>query len=130
MQPSRRLHRCGAVLATLATAGLAGAVSPTASGVEPIHVSIVMHNEEPLSGQYPDFVNDPSAFWEHRDALVPFVNMLHANGVMFNYQSDWNFLQAVGLYDTGTLSTNGKNIVRYMKEDLGFEVDPHAHETQ
>ncbi|MCG2768867.1 MAG: hypothetical protein L6435_10885, partial [Anaerolineae bacterium] len=55
--------------------------------------------------------------------------MLDANGVMFNWQSDWNFLLAVGLYDTGTPETNGKNLVRYIKEDLGFEVDPHAHET-
>jgi len=88
-----------------------------------------MHNEEPLSGLYPDFVNDEPAFWQHRDALVQFVNMLHDHGVMFNYQSDWNFLMAAGLYDTGTPETNGENIVRYIK-DLGFEVDPHAHETQ
>jgi transglutaminase-like putative cysteine protease len=103
---------------------------PLATAIEPIHVSIVMHNEEPASGLYPDFVNEPDMFWAHRDALAPFVDMLHANGVMFNFQSDWNFLQAVGLYDTGTPSTNGKNIVRYIKEDLSFEVDPHAHESQ
>jgi hypothetical protein len=95
----------------------------------PILASIVMHNEEPLSGQYPDFVTDQPAFWQHRNALGQFVDMLHDNGVMFNYQSDWNFLMAAGLYDTGTPETNGENIVRYIK-DLGFEVDPHAHETQ
>ncbi|MFQ5596189.1 MAG: hypothetical protein ACE5HA_18765, partial [Anaerolineae bacterium] len=77
----------------------------------------------------PDFVNDEPAFWQHRNALVQFADMLHANGVMFNYQSDWNFLQAVAKYDTGTPETNGKNVVRYIKEDLGFEVDPHAHQT-
>jgi hypothetical protein len=93
----------------------------------PVHVSIVMHNEEPP--QYPDFVNDESAFWQHRAALVQFVHMLQFNGVMFNYQSDWNFLQAVAAYDTGTPDTNGKNVVRHIKEDLGFEVDPHAHES-
>ena len=99
------------------------------SDAPPIYVSIVMHNEEPAGGGYPDFVNDPQAFFMHRKALVRFVDMLHANGVMFNYQSDWNFLKAVALYDRGTVETNGRNIVRYIKEDLGFEVDPHAHET-
>jgi len=94
-----------------------------------ILASIVMHNEEPRSGLYPDFVNDEPAFWQHRAALVQFVDMLHDNGVMFNYQSDWNFLMAAGMYDTGTPETDGKNIVRYIK-DLGFEVDPHAHESQ
>ena len=88
-----------------------------------------MHNEEPRMGHYPDFVNDEVAFWQHRVALIQFVDMLDANGVMFNWQSDRNFLLAVGLYDTGTPETNGKNLVRYIKEDLGFEVDPHAHET-
>jgi hypothetical protein len=114
---------------TLATAAVC-VLGSSAAGTEPIYVSIVMHNEEPVSGQYPDFVNEPPAFWQHRNALVPFVNMLSANGVMFNYQSDWNFLQAAEMYDDGTPTTNWKNIVRYMKEDLGFEVDPHAHETQ
>ena len=94
----------------------------------PILASIVMHNEEPRSGQYPDFVNDQPAFWQHRNALVQFVDMLDDNGVMFNYQSDWNFLMAAGLYDTGTPETDGKNIVRYI-EDLGFEVDPFGEDT-
>ena len=94
-----------------------------------IYVSIVSHNEEPLTGQYPDFVKNESAFWEHREAVVKFANMLYEEGVKYNFQSDWNFLLAVNLYDKGTPSTNGKNLIRYLKEDLGFEVDPHAHET-
>jgi hypothetical protein len=43
------------------TAGLVLTAAPTASG-EPIYVSIVMRNEEPVSGQYPDFVKDAPAF--------------------------------------------------------------------
>src|SRR3989344_106744 len=95
-----------------------------------IYVSIVTHNEEPLSGQYPDFVSDEDAFWEHREALVNFAKMLNEEGVEYNYQSDWNFLLAATMYDKGTSSTNGKNFLRYLKEDLGVEIDPHAHETQ
>ncbi|HDZ91641.1 MAG TPA: hypothetical protein ENH37_13345 [Deltaproteobacteria bacterium] len=109
--------------ATLPVYGADEADSP------PIYVSIVMHNEEPAGGGYPDFVEDQRAFFRHRKALLRFVKMLHKNGVMFNFQSDWNFLKAVALYDRGTPETGGKNIVRYMREDLGFEVDPHAHET-
>jgi hypothetical protein len=101
----------------------------SAPGTTPdILVSIVMHNEEPPG--YPNFVQNPTIFWQHRIAVVQFAGMLHDHGVMFNYQSDWNFLKAIGLYDTGTPSTNGKNLLRYLREDLGFEVDPHAHETQ
>ena len=95
----------------------------------PILVSIVCHNEEPAAG-YPDFVADTEAFWQYREALVNFSQMLYEQEVAFNFQSDWNFLLAATLYDTGTASTNGKNVVRYLVEDLGFEADPHAHETQ
>lgn len=108
-------------------AGL-GPVIGLSQAIEPVYVSIVMHNEEP-GGANPNFVGSPPAFVQHRTALVAFADMLYANGAMFNWQSDWNFLQAVAIYDSGTPSTNGKNVVRYLKEDLGFEVDPHAHET-
>jgi len=101
---------------------------PVPDDAPPIYVSIVCHNEEPP--QYPDFVNDEPAFWEQRNSLVSFADMLYGEGVRFNYQSDWNFLLAATMYDGGTPSTNGKNFLRYLKEDLDFEIDPHAHETQ
>ena len=41
---------------------------------------------------------------------IEFVDMLVDNGAMLNWQSDWNFLMAVGVYDSGTPSTNGKNV--------------------
>jgi hypothetical protein len=93
-----------------------------------IFVSIVTHNEEPP--QYPDFVNDETAFWIHRNAVVEFADMLYREGVSYNYQSEWNFLRAAILYDNGTPSTKGKNFLRYLREDLDVEIDPHAHETQ
>ncbi len=95
----------------------------------PIYVSIVSHNEEPLTGQFPDFTADPDTFWVHRNAVVRFAEMLHEVGAKYNFQSDWNFLLAAVMYDTGTVHTNGKNFLRFLVEDLGFEVDPHAHET-
>ncbi len=95
-----------------------------------IYVSVVTHNEEPLSGQYPDFVSSEAEFQRQREALVNFAKMLNEEGVEYNYQSDWNFLLAATMYDKGASSTNGKNFLRYLKEDLGFEIDPHAHETQ
>ncbi|MFC1610028.1 hypothetical protein ACFL6C_03665 [Myxococcota bacterium] len=96
--------------------------------VPTIHVSIVSHNEEPSAPHYPDFVADVDVFWEQREAIVSFANMLHAEDVKYNYQSDWNFLLAATQYDHGTSETNGKNFLRYLREDLGFEIDPHAHE--
>ncbi|MFN0136113.1 MAG: hypothetical protein ACKVS9_08365 [Phycisphaerae bacterium] len=92
-----------------------------------ILVSIVMHFEEPPG--YPNFVSDQSAFNEYRAALVTFAGALHNASVRFDFQSDWNFLAAIDTWDSGDAGTNGKNVVRWLNEDLGFSIDPHAHET-
>lgn len=91
-----------------------------------ILVSIVMHCEEPPA--YPNFMSDKATFEQHRAALVTFANMLHTYEVKFDYQSDWNFLRAIIMHDSGA-DTGGKNVLRWMSEDLKFQIDPHAHET-
>ncbi|MBI5073160.1 hypothetical protein HZA99_05045 [Candidatus Woesearchaeota archaeon] len=92
----------------------------------PIYVSIVTHIEEPPGN--PDYVNSEETFWKDRNGLVSFADMLAEENVKYNFESDWNLLLAATKYDTETDSTNGKNFLRYLKEDLSFEVDPHAHE--
>ncbi len=98
----------------------------------PVYVSIVSHNEEPKNSAYKNYTEDPGYYYSHRENLRKFALMLKRNNVKYNFQSDWTFLKACLLYDTGTvlLDTNGKNIVRWLKEDLNFEIDPHAHETE
>lgn len=95
-----------------------------------IYVSLVTHNEEPDgSAVHPDFTKDESEYWLQRDAVVDFARMLHERNIGYNWQSDWNFLLATTMFDHGTASTNGKNIVRYLSEDLDMRIGPHAHET-
>lgn len=98
-------------------------------GVPPIYITVVSHNEEPVSGRYPNFVEDEDAFWTHRNAVLDFATRLHERGVHYDWQSDWNFLQAVLKYDNGTAETKGKNMVRYLYEDLDVSIDAHAHES-
>ncbi len=96
-----------------------------------VHVSVITHSEEyKKTGSEPDYVNDEDAFWSARKNVVNFAEMLHEEGVKYNYQSDWTFLLAATKFDKGDESTNGKNFLRYLKEDLGFEIDPHAHESE
>ena len=89
----------------------------------PIYVSIVIHNEET-----PDYIANEQRFQDERAALIAFAEMLDLENAMLNWQSDWTFLRAVQLYDDGS-GTGGLNIVAYIAS-LGFEVDPHAHESQ
>ncbi len=90
-----------------------------------VHVLIVTHSEESES-----YNRSEEMFESSRKVLVQFAEMLHDEGVAWNYQSDWTFLLAATQYDAGDASTNNKNFLQYFKEDLGFEIDPHAHETQ
>ncbi len=90
-----------------------------------VYVSIVTHSEEKTH-----YEENETQFNMSRERLVAFAQMLYDEGVAYNYQSDWTFLLAATKFDKGDESTNGKNFLRYFKEDLGFEIDPHAHETK
>ncbi len=96
-----------------------------------IYVTVISHNEEPGQGR-PDYTADRNYYLQNRALVKLLAETVTSKGGKYNFQSDWNYLKAVGLYDTGSVTndTAGKNIVRWMKEDLGVEVDPHAHETQ
>lgn len=95
-----------------------------------IYVSIFTHAEEPKEGVTVNFSQDEEEFWTQRELVVDFATMLHEKGVAYNYQSDWNFLEAALKFDEGTEETNGKNFLQYLYEDLGFEIDPHSHGSQ
>ncbi len=97
-----------------------------------VYVCLFMHNEDPHHKDYPDFSlpENQDAYLESRENLVDFCQMIRRNNIPFNWQSDWNFLSGVARWDTGTVpdTTAGKNVVRYISEDLGITVDPHSHE--
>ncbi|NBS41955.1 hypothetical protein EBS80_04855, partial [bacterium] len=98
------------------------------AGVPVIYVNIASHSEDGTTPGYPDFSTDKASFDTERAGVVAFANMIAQHQAKYDYQSDWNFLLGVQKYDAGDASTNGKNVLRYLSEDLGFAVDPHSHE--
>ena len=97
--------------------------APPATGV--VYVTLAMHNED-------NFPANQQVYLTSRNNLIEFGKMLQRYNVPFNWESDWRFLNGVLQWDTPAVmaSTNGKNIVRYLKEDLGISIDPHSHENQ
>jgi hypothetical protein len=94
-----------------------------------VYVVLFMHNEDNTFGD----IEDPlvrNDYLRHRTALIDMSEYLHEKGVQFAWQSDWKFLELVLKYETPELmaETGGKNIVRWMKEDMGITVDAHSHE--
>lgn len=94
-----------------------------------IYVTIVSHNEEPSFPNHPNFVNDYDTYQSFRNGAVNFAEMLKSEGVKYDFQSDWNFLLAEQENWSDFDNTNGKNLLRWLVEDMGFAVDPHAHES-
>jgi hypothetical protein len=87
---------------------------------------VVTHIEE-----NPPFVENRALYLRCREGLVAMATRLKEMGYTLNFQSDWRFLAAIKQHDDGevTRGTNGKNVLRWLKEDMGFEIDPHAHES-
>lgn len=138
----KRITLIGAALAGLlaagctAPAGTGGPGHDTGTGASPqwqegtVYVTFVSHNEEP-NGRQPDYLNNEAFYLENREVLRQLVELLTANGAAYDFQTDWNFLQAVAKYDTPEVraTTGGMNIVQWMAS-LGVSIDPHAHESR
>jgi len=101
---------------------------PTDDGI--VYLSFVTHNEEPNIRQ-PEYLGDQAFYLENREILRQLVELFTARGVAYDFQTDWNFLQAVARYDTPAVmaSTGGMNIIQWMASK-GVSIDPHAHESK
>jgi len=90
-----------------------------------VYFDFVTHNEETFQWNVPNFYS------ANRTKLVSLSNYFHTNGITWNMQSDWVYLNNVIMQDTTFFPITGnKNILRWMHEDKGIEMDPHAHESQ
>src|SRR5574337_1205592 len=89
-----------------------------------LYINFVSHNEETTTW------NSNAYYTNNRTALISLGNYFQSNGITWNLQSDWVYLTNVLTQETSTLmaQTNNKNILRWLHEDKGVEIDPHAHE--
>ena len=102
------------------------AVSGELSHARHLYLSFVTHNEE--NEPY----NNYNYYITRRNLIVQLAQYVVQNNAVWNFQSDWKFLQWVANFDTGSVvsNTNGKNLIKWLTEDMGIYCDPHAHETQ
>jgi hypothetical protein len=95
-------------------------------GQPPVYFNFVSHNEE--TGQW----NGAPFYTANRAKLITLTDYFNTKGITWNMQSDWVYLTNVLSKEIPALmmQTNNKNILRWMSEDKGVEMDPHAHESQ
>ena len=91
-----------------------------------IYFDILTHNEDSFAWSTTGF------YQNNRSYILNLANYCNTNGISWNMQSDVTYLTSVlnPTNETPALMglTGGKNILRYMHEDLGVEMDPHGHE--
>lgn len=101
----------------------------TGENVTPVYLTICSHNE--TDSRY-DAYNTLSGYLGLRENILKIAQLVKNHNAKWDFQPDWRFLEAALVYETQsgvTDNTNGKNILRYISEDLGVQVDPHSHES-
>ncbi len=105
---------------------------PTASAQTPppVYVVLFTHIEDNTPAGTLGTPQSRQQYMLYRTRLVDMANLARNYNISWSLQPDWKFLLAALLYEDSTLipTTNNKNLLRYLKEDLGVVLDPHSHE--
>lgn len=111
---------------------LAGLLAPLRAAADPPPVPVVLftHIEDNTPAGVLGSVPSRNNYLLYRSRLVDMAALALANAVPWTLQPDWKILRAALLYEDAALmaTTGGKNVFRYLKEDLEVRVDPHSHE--
>ncbi|MDZ7342779.1 MAG: T9SS type A sorting domain-containing protein [candidate division KSB1 bacterium] len=96
----------------------------------PVYVVIFTHIEDNCP---PEPLGSPQSiqnyfFW--RNKTIAIANLFLKHDIKWVFEPDWTFLVAALTYEDDSViaTTNHKNLLRYLKEDLQVTIDPHSHE--
>ncbi len=119
------MRRLGAAVAPL-FAALLLAELPARADVPPVRVVIFTHVEDNTPGGHLGSAQSRQNYLTHRANLIAMASLAGSAGVQWTLQPDWKILEAALLYEDAALraTTNGKNFLRYLKEDRGAVIDP------
>ncbi len=98
--------------------------------VVPVHVVLFTHIEDNTPTGTLGTQQSKDHYTLVRNKMIAMANLALNYNVKWSFQPDWKILRAALLYEDSLtmIGTNGKNFLRYMKEDLGAIIDPHSHE--
>lgn len=115
-------------------------------------------NGIPVTPNFTSIGTTKVTYLKWREALINFARQCQARSLPWQFQSDYNFLEGVRRFEvfggasfdstimsgtfsdssltaftytgvSNTTNTNGKNVIKYLHEDLGVNLDPHSHES-
>lgn len=116
---------------TLALAAFLAVLHASApAGAAPVHVVVFTHVEDNTPGGPLGSAQSRQSYSTVRGNLIAMAGLAESWNIQWTLQPDWKLLEAALLYEDSTrmATTNGKNFLRYLKEDRGVVIDPHSHE--
>lgn len=95
-----------------------------------VHVVLFTHIEDNTPGGTLGSVQSRTSYTRLRANLIDLARRAGTHHLSWTLQPDWKVLEAARLYEdaTTTADTGGKNVLRYLHEELGVTIDPHSHE--
>ena len=109
-----------------ADAGGADAAATTGK----VHVVLFTHIEDNTPAGTLGSAQSRTGYLNLRGKLLEMGRLARSHDLSWVLQPDWKYLEAALLYeDAATMAdTGGKNLFRYLRDDLGVAIDPHSHE--
>jgi hypothetical protein len=107
-----------------------GRRSARAAGPPPVYVVLFTHIEDATPAGLLGTPSNRSSYLNLRSRLLEMGAVAKLHGVRWSLEPDWKFLLAAQQYeDTALMSTTeGVNVLRYLRDVLGVAIDPHSHE--
>lgn len=124
MSPRRLLSVIGIAL-TLILGGPA-----LAQPYPPIYSVLFTHIEDNTPAGTIPSAQSRQQYLNLRSRLIDMGHLSQNSGIPWSVMPDWKFLRAALAYEDAALmaSTSNKNLLRYLREDLGVVIDAHSHE--
>jgi hypothetical protein len=128
------IHRICLLLPGLMSLVLSVCVSTTSAQTQPppVYAVLFTHIEDNTPAGLLGTQQSQQNYLLYRGKLIAVANLCLSYNVRWSLQPDWKFLLAALQYEDSSLiaTTNGKNLLHYLKEDLNVAIDPHSHEQQ
>jgi hypothetical protein len=98
--------------------------------ITPVYVVLFTHVEDNTPAATLGSPEAKIQYLSLRTALIGMAKLAKRYDIAWSFEPDWKILEAALLFEDSStmLSSNGKNFLRHMKEDLSVVIDPHSHE--
>ena len=104
---------------------------PAVAGTPPpVHTVLFTHIEDNTPSGTLGSIQNRNSYLQYRSRLIQMAELARDYSVTWTLQPDWKILRAALLYEDAALmaTTNNKNFLRYVKENLNAVIDAHSHE--